>query len=79
MAKLANRYDNNIAGRYFVDDYCIDCDLCRHAAPINFARSDDTGYSYVYKQPENDKEEAMCKEAMENCPADAIGDFDLYV
>jgi len=75
MAKLENRYENNVAGKYFVDDYCIDCDLCRNFAPINFARSDDTGYSYVYKQPENDDEEAMCKEAMENCPADAIGDF----
>ena len=75
MAELANKYDNNVAGRYFVDEQCIDCDLCRNTAPINFTRSDETGYSYVYKQPENEEEEAVCKEAMENCPVEAIGDF----
>jgi ferredoxin len=28
----------------------------------------------VYKQPENDEEEARCKEAKEGCPVEAIGD-----
>jgi ferredoxin len=27
----------------------------------------------VYKQPENPDEEALCKEAMEGCPVEAIG------
>jgi ferredoxin len=27
----------------------------------------------VYKQPENDSESALCKEAMEGCPVEAIG------
>ncbi len=74
MADLSKRYDNNVDGKYFVDEYCIDCDLCRQAAPVNFTRSDDTGYSYVYKQPEDEEEEKQCAEAMDNCPADAIGD-----
>ena len=27
----------------------------------------------VYKQPETPEEEALCKEAMEGCPVEAIG------
>ena len=55
------------------DDQCIDCDLCRETAPANFRRSDDGGYSYVFKQPTTPEEEALCKEAMEGCPVEAIG------
>ena len=54
-------------------DQCIDCDLCRETAPANFTRSDDGGYSYVFKQPTTPEEEALCKEAMEECPVEAIG------
>ncbi|MDG2486995.1 MAG: ferredoxin [Roseibacillus sp.] len=53
---------------------CIDCDLCRETAPENFTREEDEGYSYVCKQPENQKEEELCREAMEGCPVEAIGD-----
>ncbi|HYR58968.1 MAG TPA: ferredoxin [Chthoniobacteraceae bacterium] len=48
-------------------------DLCRETAPANFTRNDDGGHSYVYKQPENDDEAKLCKEAMEGCPVEAIG------
>ncbi len=75
MAEIEDRYEDNIAGRYFVDSNCIDCDLCRETAPSNFGRNDDGGYSFVYKQPENEEEEAQSKEAMEGCPVEAIGDF----
>jgi len=30
-------------------------------------------HSFVYKQPESPEEEALCKEAMEGCPVEAIG------
>src|SRR5262249_50286120 len=49
------------------------CDLCRETAPANFKRNDDGGHSYVYKQPETPEEEGLCKEAMEGCPVEAIG------
>ena len=75
MAELTDRYADNIAGRYFVDEQCIDCDLCREEAPKNFTRNEAEGYSYVYKQPEGEEEEQNCKTAMENCPVEAIGDF----
>ncbi len=73
MAVLANKYTDNVAGKYYVDDQCIDCDLCRETAPNNFTRNEDGGYSYVYKQPSTPEEEAQCKEAMEGCPVEAIG------
>ena len=75
MAELVDKYEDNVAGKYFVDEQCIDCDLCRETAPTNFTRNEDIGYSYVYKQPENKEEEESCKEAMEGCPVEAIGDF----
>ena len=75
MADLSERYEDNVNGRYFVDEQCIDCDLCREEAPKNFTRQEEEGYSYVYKQPENEEEEEMCKNAMEGCPVEAIGNF----
>jgi ferredoxin len=74
MADVANRYPENLPGKFYVDNQCIDCDLCRETAPSNFGRNDDGGYSYVYKQPTTPDEEKLCKEAMEGCPVEAIGD-----
>ena len=74
MAELENKYPENVPGKFYVDDQCIDCDLCRETAPANFTRCDDGGYSYVYKQPSTPEEEAKCVEAMEGCPVEAIGD-----
>lgn len=73
MADLENKYPDNVVGKYYVDDQCIDCDLCRETAPDNFTRNDDNGYSFVKKQPETEEEESLCKEAMEGCPVEAIG------
>jgi ferredoxin len=73
MADAANKYAENVAGKFYVDDQCIDCDLCRETAPANFKRNDDGGHSYVYKQAETPEEEGLCKEAMEGCPVEAIG------
>jgi len=73
MADLENRYEENVKGEFYVDNQCIDCDLCRETAPANFTREDDGGYSFVYKQPESDEEKELCNEAMEGCPVEAIG------
>ena len=51
MADVANKYAENVAGAFYVDDQCIDCDLCRETAPASFKRNDDGGHTYVYKQP----------------------------
>ncbi len=72
MASLANKFKENVVGKYYVDDACIDCDLCRQAAPNNFQRID-AGYSIVIKQPENPAEATQCQQAMASCPVEAIG------
>lgn len=73
MASISNKYPDNLPGKFYVDDQCIDCDLCRETAPDNFTRNEDGGYSFVYKQPVSPAEETLCKEAMEGCPVEAIG------
>ena len=76
MADINDKLPDNVPGEFFVDAECIDCDLCRETAPENFTRNDDEGYSYVKKQPENEEEETLCKEALEGCPVEAIGAAD---
>ena len=76
MADINDKLPDNVPGEFFVDAECIDCDLCRETAPDNFTRNDDEGYSYVKKQPENEEEETLCKEALEGCPVEAIGAAD---
>ena len=29
MADIANKYAENVSGKFYCDDQCIDCDLCR--------------------------------------------------
>ena len=74
MADPNDKVADNVDGPFYVDSNCIDCDLCRQTAPENFERNEDEGYSYVSKQPENDDEEQACRDAMEECPVEAIGD-----
>ena len=73
MAEIANKYAENAPGKLYVDNQCIDCDLCRETAPANFKRHDDGGYSYVFKQPTAPEEETQCQEAIGGCPVEAIG------
>ena len=73
MADSANKYPENVPGKFYVDDQCIDCDLCRETAPANFVRNDEAGFSFIYKQPESPDEETLCKDALDNCPVEAIG------
>ena len=74
MADCNDKVPENVPGKYYVDSNCIDCDVCRTTAPANFKANEEEGYSYVYKQPENEEEEALCQEAIESCPVEAIGD-----
>ena len=75
MADLAQKWKQNASGKMFVDQACIACDACVLAAPGNFKMDEDEGHAYVSKQPQDSNEEAACKEAMEGCPVEAIGDF----
>lgn len=77
MADKSNKYDENIKGRYYVDRECIACDACVLAAPDHFGMDEDDGHAFVTKQPSSEGEEAACREAMEGCPVEAIGNDGL--
>ena len=74
MARFKHRYPLNVVGRFYIDDQCTDCDLCRECAPHNIRRDDRLGQSYVFRQPETEEEIAACMEGVQGCPTDAVGD-----
>lgn len=74
MATFSERVPENVQGRYYVDNSRTDCSLCRDISPVNFARADEHGVSYVKKQPANPDEEMWCREAVQACPHESIGD-----
>ena len=74
MADSQDKVEGQAAGSFYVDVNCIDCDLCRQTAPENFDRNEDEGHSYVKKQPENEAEAQLCRDALDDCPVEAIGD-----
>jgi ferredoxin len=73
MAEKINRLSNNIAGKYYVDSSCIDCDLCRTNAPGFYRRDDEAGYTVVYRQPVTPEEIALAEDAKQGCPTESIG------
>lgn len=64
----------NVSGKFYVGDQCLDCDYCREVAPENFTRNNERGYSYVKKQPETQQELAYCREAIRGCCTETIFD-----
>ena len=74
MAVKENKVAENVRGKFYVDDQCIACGLCREIAPEFFGNIECSDNSFVKKQPTNDKELDLCKEALESCPVSAIGD-----
>lgn len=72
MADKNQKNPENVLGRFYVDDTCIDCDLCRNIAPKFFKRHDG-GYSYVYRQPQTPEEIVQAEEARASCPTETIG------
>ena len=73
MHEFNERWPQNVRGKIFVDEQCLDCDLCREIAPTVFKRNDAFGHSYVAKQPENEEEMNQAIEASENCCVESIG------
>lgn len=73
MATPSDRLSQNAPGKYYVDSSCIDCDQCRVMAPNLFGRHDDTGMSFVSKQPETAEELALAEEVIGACATNSIG------
>lgn len=73
MSDRTHSYADNVPGAFYVDDSCIDCDMCLATASQNFGHNQEHRYSYIVKQPENEDEWALCLQAMEGCPVSVIG------
>jgi glyoxylase-like metal-dependent hydrolase (beta-lactamase superfamily II)/ferredoxin len=71
MAHLTQRRPENIAGNFYVDSTCIDCDTCRWMAPEVFADIGDQ--SAVHHQPVNEGERLRAMQALLACPTASIG------
>jgi glyoxylase-like metal-dependent hydrolase (beta-lactamase superfamily II)/ferredoxin len=72
MALQNQRRIENVAGDFFVDDTCIDCDLCRQIAPATFKSSGEQ--SAVYQQPVTPEAQLAALKALVTCPTSSIGD-----
>jgi ferredoxin len=73
MANKNDKLPTNVAGAFYVDATCIDCDQCREMAPETFRRDDNIGFSIVYQQPLTPEQIKAATEAMNGCPTDSIG------
>ena len=73
MADKNNKYPENKKGKYYVDRECIACDACVMTAPTFFGMDEDDGHAFVTAQPTSEEDEDLCREALEGCPVEAIG------
>ena len=73
MPDRNHRTPGNVPGTYYVDDTCIDCDLCRVTAPDLFGRDEVGGLSFVRRQPSDPAAIALAEEARTLCPQESIG------
>src|SRR5947209_1260674 len=76
MANPAKRLPENVAGDFYVDDSCIDCDACRQIAPTVFRDHGDQ--SSVFRQPETDVEVLRALMSIVACPTSSIGTSRKY-
>ena len=73
MADKSAKFEQNVPGKFYVDDQCIACDACVVEAPKFFVMNDVEGHAYVTAQPSTEKDLKQCLDALEACPVEAIG------
>ena len=71
MASRRDILPDNVAGDFFVDASCIDCDACRWMAPETFDRVGE--HSRVHRQPVTETEVEHALQALIACPTASIG------
>ncbi len=71
MADPKRRHPANVAGPWFVDTTCINCDAARHVAPGLVEEVDDT--SVFVRQPATPEEELMAWRAVLVSPTGSVG------
>lgn len=73
MADPRKKVKQNVAGEFFVDSTCINCDTCRQLAPSVFREDEPDDTSYVSHQPKNARETREALHALLSCPTGSIG------
>ncbi len=71
MANRQKRLDSNVAGNFYVDSTCINCDTCRQLAPKSFEEVGD--FSAVTHQPIDSGQIHQAYQALMACPVGSIG------
>ena len=71
MADPKKRLDSNVAGTFFVDATCINCDTCRQLAPHSFEELGE--FSAVTTQPNGMEQVHQAYQALLACPVGSIG------
>lgn len=71
MANPLKAVKENVAGDFFVDTTCINCDTCRQLAPGVF--KDAGEFSSVFQQPHSESEVVEATRALLCCPTGSIG------
>ena len=71
MADVRKQVPENVAGDFFVDSTCIDCDACRQIAPAVFGEAAET--SFVKAQPRTTNDRRDTVHALISCPTGSIG------
>ncbi len=70
--RVIQRLPDNVPGKYFTTEECDGCAYCASVAPDNFDYQKESNTYFVARQPKNAEEEDFVREALEDCPVDAI-------
>jgi glyoxylase-like metal-dependent hydrolase (beta-lactamase superfamily II)/ferredoxin len=76
MATTVERRRENVAGDFYVDESCIDCDACRWMAPETFRRAGEK--SAVHRQPADGETRFRALQALVACPTASIGTVEKH-
>ena len=71
-ADTAQRLPKNVSGKYYTIDDCDGCAYCAAVAPDHFEFDKPTNTYFIGRQPVGKVEEELVREAMEDCPVDAV-------
>ncbi len=67
-----HKLPKNVPGKYYTTDECDGCAYCAAVAPDNFEFEKNTNTYFLGRQPADQTEEEVVREAMDDCPVDAI-------
>ena len=72
IQQFRSRDPSSAKGRFYVNEHCMDCDICRELAPEFFARNDALENSYLIRQPVDEEEVRLIQDIAQMCSEQAI-------